>query len=153
MVIRSFSGEYRWLSNFWPAPVTYQRVLYPTVEHAYQAAKVEDELMRMRIRRCKTPGEAKHLGKTLTLRDDWEEVKVSVMTTLVARKFMRHEDLKRKLVSTGDAVLIEGNNWGDTFWGMCPEPSTGKLIGSNRLGVILTTVREVIILAQKRHLL
>ena len=40
------------------------------------------------------------------------------------------------LLATGKATLVEGNSWGDTFWGVC----RGK--GKNMLGKILMRVRK-----------
>lgn len=37
--INSFSGSHAFLSNFESAPIFYDGLSYPTVEHAYQAAK------------------------------------------------------------------------------------------------------------------
>jgi len=37
--INTFRGKYRFLSNFYYAEVNYEGIRYPTVEHAYQAAK------------------------------------------------------------------------------------------------------------------
>ena len=41
-----------------------------------------------------------------------------------------------RLINTGDAILIEGNTWGDTYWGVCDG------VGENRLGKLLMEVRE-----------
>ena len=45
--------------------------------------------------------------------------------------------LQKKLIDTGDAELIEGNWWGDKFWGVCE----GE--GENHLGKLLMEVREM----------
>ena len=134
--ITEFQGEYRFLSNFWPAEVEYDGDIYPTVEHAYQAAKTLDRQGRLSIMNAATPGIAKRLGKTLPLRRNWEQMKYSVMLSLVGQKFCSHMDLGDKLLATNKRVLIEGNTWDDTYWGVY----RGK--GQNMLGKLLMQVRE-----------
>jgi ribA/ribD-fused uncharacterized protein len=134
--IAGFSGEYRWLSNFWPAQIQIDGVTYPSVEHAYQAQKSVDPVWRDRIRMAPTPGRAKRLGRLVPVVPNWERIKVSVMETLVRQKFSTHEDLKRKLIATWPSELREENNWNDRFWGTC------KGIGQNHLGQILMRIRD-----------
>ncbi|HDZ27840.1 MAG TPA: NADAR family protein [Candidatus Aminicenantes bacterium] len=138
MAITSFQGEYRWLSNFWPVKVELEGIIYPTVEHAYQASKTWDALEREGIRRCSTPGKAKRLGRSVSLSPDWMEVKLVVMKALVLYKFGNDRSLKAKLLATGETDLIEGNPWGDTFWGVCDG------VGENHLGRILMEVRNLL---------
>ncbi len=133
--IASFSGEYRYLSNFWPAEVTFEGHRYPSVEHAYQAAKTLDAEARARIAALPTPSEAKRAGRALTYRADWDRVKLDVMERCVRDKFINHAVLGAKLLATGEAELVEGNDWGDEFWGVCE----GR--GANHLGKILMKVR------------
>ena len=83
MDILSFHGEHRWLSNFWPAKVSLDGVVYPSVEHAYQAAKTEP-VNRSVFLRC-TAAEAKRLGREVPMRADWGGAKVAVMHSLVAQ--------------------------------------------------------------------
>ena len=135
MTIDSFTGEYRFLSNFWLCDIWYEGKLYKSVEHAYQAAKCTNENDKDDIRKVPKPSMAKNLGKHIDLRPDWESIKLNVMMELVTNKFITHEALKQKLLLTGDAELIEGNYWDDTFWGIC----NGK--GENWLGEILMSVR------------
>lgn len=144
--VAKFADEYRFLSNFWPSEVTLDGVSYPTVEHAYQAAKSLDPAVRMTIRAESTAGGAKRAGQDpdLTVRDDWEDVKVRVMAGLVAEKFFRYPELADLLRATHDITLIEGNNWHDTFWGCCTCDEHGGA-GGNRLGIILMTVRAALI--------
>lgn len=136
--ISSFKKEYKFLSNFYAVPIEYDCVIYRTVEHAFQAAKTLNYNERVVIRQCATPAEAKYFGKYITLRDDWEEVKISIMTELVRQKF-GNEYLKKKLIETGDSILIEGNTHHDTFWGVCDG------VGENNLGKIIMKVRNEII--------
>jgi len=134
--IDAFQGEYRFLSNFWPAEVEFEGRKYPSVEHAYQAAKSLDPADRERIAALKTPAEAKAAGRALKVRPDWDTAKFDVMERCVLYKFSNHPELKQKLLDTGDAELIEGNTWGDRIWGVYQ----GE--GENRLGKILMKVRE-----------
>jgi ribA/ribD-fused uncharacterized protein len=134
--VAEFQGEYRFLSNFWPATIDFEGITYPSVEHAYQAAKTLDPNQRRRIAALSTPADAKREGRALALRDDWEQAKFDVMERCVREKFTRHADLKARLLATGDATLEEGNTWGDRVWGVYQ----GQ--GDNRLGKILMTVRQ-----------
>lgn len=137
--IDSFSGEHRFLSNFYklPQPIEWEGLLYPTTEHAYQAAKTLDVAQRMKIRDAKTPGQSKRLGRSVTLRTGWDAMRVFVMDSLLWLKFS-HPILRRWLLETGDAELVEGNTWGDTFWGVC------KGHGQNHLGKGLMRIRDAI---------
>lgn len=134
-MISEFKGEYRFLSNFWPAVVELDGVEYPTVEHAYQAAKCKHRSDRDWINRAPTPGEAKRRARQVDIRRDWDEIKLRVMESLVRQKFAK-DPLKQRLLDTGEQELVEGNTWGDTFWGVS---YGGK--GSNWLGRILMDVR------------
>ncbi len=133
--IEEFQGKNRFLSNFYPAKVEFDGVVYPTVEHAYQAAKTLDPALRKKIRDVVRPGAAKHLGRGVPLRPDWETVKCRVMFLLLRWKF-HHQPLRGWLLATGDGELVEGNRWGDTYWGVC----RGE--GENRLGKLLMQVRK-----------
>jgi len=134
--IDSFSEAFRFLSNFYPAPLLYEGIEYATSEHAFQAAKTLDQDQRLNIAMLETPGESKRYGKTVKLRPDWDDIKVRVMCEIIDAKFTQNPNLKEKLLATEDAILIEGNTWGDTFWGVC----NGK--GENNLGKILMGFRE-----------
>ena len=135
--IASFTGAYRFLSNFYPSVVKIDGVpvTCPTVEHAYQASKTSDSQERMRIIFAATPSAAKRAGRKVRLRDDWELVRVHVMRDLLTQKFA-HDSLAALLLSTGNAELVEGNTWGDTFWGVCGGTGLnvlGKLLMEHRL--------------------
>lgn len=135
--ITEFRGEFCWLSSFWPAKVEMDGIVYPTVEHAYQAAKTTDLDEREKVRNCKTPGQAKRV--TVSMREDWEDLKLVVMRRLVKQKFQKHPDLRQKLIDTGNMQIQEGNWWGDTFWGV--DRDTGE--GENHLGRILMDIRHL----------
>jgi len=126
------------LSNFYPAEVELDGGIYRTVEHAYQAAKTLDLVERRQIQKARTPGVAKKMGRGISIRTNWEDIKVSIMYQLVKQKFTNHPLLMEKLLDTEDAELIEGNDWGDLFWGVCNR----RGYGFNHLGRILMKVRE-----------
>lgn len=135
-MIDSFSGKYRFLSNFWPCDIEYEGIKYPSTEHAFQAAKTLDVRTRQLMSKLPTPGKAKRYGKHIELRNDWEQVKIGVMREILQQKFSRHEDLEKLLLETGDQELVEGNTWGDKFWGVCD----GE--GQNHLGKLLMEIRK-----------
>jgi len=140
-MINSFQGQYRFLSNFYWADTEYDGVVYPTSEHAYQAAKTLDASERKMIFNAHTPGQAKRAGRKVTLRSDWEEVKVGVMLKILRSKFS-DPSLARRLVETESQSLVEGNHWHDNFWGVCSCPKCHG--GKNMLGKLLTLVRKEI---------
>jgi len=135
MTIKKFRDENFFLSNFYPIGIKMEGITYPTLEHAYQASKTLDKDERLMILFANTPGKAKRLGKEVKIRKDWETTKVDVMKKLLKQKFSNPE-LKKILMETGDEKIIEGNEWGDTFWGVC----NGK--GFNILGKLLMEIRD-----------
>lgn len=134
--IDSFRGEYHFLSNFYETPVCVYGIKYPNAEAAFQAQKcvLPEEAEAFKTM---SPQMAKRYGRTVQLKPNWEQIKDSIMLTVVRAKF-KNPVLKDLLLNTGAAELIEGNRWGDTYWGVC----NGK--GKNRLGEILMTVRTEI---------
>ena len=135
--ITSFSGNFAFLSNFWPVSVTGPGdIIFPSVEHAYVAYKTLDRNLWLDIAAIETPGKVKRFGRKLEIRKDWDQIKVTVMNNLCDQKFSNPE-LKLMLAETSPYEIIEGNNWGDTFWGQCP---LGE--GKNILGKILMDIRD-----------
>lgn len=134
-VIDDFRGDYRWLSNFHACPVMYDGVLYPSSEHAYQAAKTLDARSREVIRNAPRPRDARNLGQTVVLRPGWDEMRVEVMRVILLDKFTRSPALGAQLLCTGDTRLVEGNTWGDRFFGVCGGT------GENWLGRLLMETR------------
>jgi ribA/ribD-fused uncharacterized protein len=128
--IRSFDGDNRFLSNFWPTADGRSN------EHWYQASKCTDPAARERILALPTPGAAKRAGQEAEVLPYWDDIKVQVMADGLARKFAEPE-LGTRLLMAGDVQLIEGNDWGDVFWGV--DKGTGE--GRNVLGILLMGVR------------
>jgi len=116
--ITSFKNEYAFLSNFYVKTFSFCDIMWPSVEHAFQAAKTADFLMQEHIQTANTPKEAKRRGRNIKLRDDWEQVKNQIMANILHAKF-RDPDLRNRLIRTNPKELIEGNYWHDNYWGIC----------------------------------
>lgn len=134
-VINSFRGKYAFLSNFHEAPVIYKGIRYLNNEAAFQAQKCITEDEKSEFTQL-SASKSKRLGRCVKLRPDWEEVKEQCMYEIVLAKFTQNDDLRVKLLETGDSYLEEGNNHGDRIWG------TVNGEGKNLLGKILMKVRE-----------
>lgn len=140
--ITSFSGPYAYMSNFYACEIVMWRGdRVATLEHAFQAEKMTNDFDRNAVMNAPTPGQAKRVARKLSRRGDWEEIKYGVMLYYVRQKFTCHESLKGLLISTGDAQLVEGNDWGDTYWGAVRN-AQGGWNGTNWLGQILMKVRS-----------
>ncbi len=135
--INKFRSVFFFLSNFYMAPVTYNGQQFTNSEAAFQAQKCKYEKDKEQFLQL-DPSAAKKLGYKVVIRDDWEEVKVSIMKDIVTAKFTQNPVLKDKLLATEDAYLEEGNDWGDKTWG------TVNGVGKNYLGKILMEVREIL---------
>jgi ribA/ribD-fused uncharacterized protein len=144
-VIDKFEGDYEFLSNFYRQnlPICFEGENYPTVEHAFQAAKTLDKGERTKIRHVTTPGRAKQLGRAVKLRKNWNSIRVVIMLELLRNKFAP-EKMANKLRETKNTKLIEGNYWHDNFWGICVCSTCWaiKHKKQNILGKLLMQVRS-----------
>ena len=139
--IDRFDGEYAFLSNFYLCPVVYDGMMYSNSEAAFQAAKcasLEDRVPFTRM----TPREAKKAGRMVELKPTWYAYRTEAMLEILRDKFRRTPALRRWLVATGDAELIEGNHWHDNYWGNCSCPRCTDATGCNMLGKLLMQVRK-----------
>ena len=134
-MINEFRGKYYFLSNFYPCKVEWQGIVYENNESAFQSAKCVNLEQRKNFIGL-DPSTAKRKGRRVKLRNDWEEIKDKVMYEIVLNKFLQNEDIRDKLLKTGEEKLEEGNTWNDYYWGVC----NGR--GKNKLGKILMQVRE-----------
>lgn len=139
-MIDFFDGEFAFLSNFYNASCIFEEKFYPTVEHAFQAAKSLDHAERDWIAAAGSPGLAKRLGRRVNLRSDWEKIKFDVMEECLRSKFT-DPVLKQKLLATGDEELVEGNYWHDNTYGNCSCEKCKDIVGRNMLGNILMKLR------------
>jgi len=149
-IIEEFSGDYRFLSNFWPCEIKYKGFVFPSTEHAYQAVKWlyvsnndhPEELIFDFLEKATTAGKAKRMGRMIPIDPKiWGGVKVQVMREVSHIKYIDALDLRELLKATNPMYIQEGNNWGDTFWGV--DLKTG--LGKNVLGRILMNERLFIV--------
>lgn len=144
-MIRRFKAQHAWLSNFYLCQVALDGLPFPSVEHAYQAAKVLSPEIRERIRAMPTAADAKRfgmrIGRSIAFRPAWtDEFKVQTMRYLLRQKFTC-SDLCQRLMSTGDEELVEMNYWHDRVWGCCSCAKCGGK-GQNWLGRLLMEMRQ-----------
>lgn len=137
-----------WFSNFKRSPIFMGECSYPTIEHAFQAAKSLDIRERIRISKLRSPGTAKKAGRKVELRPDWEEIKLGVMYVCLCAKFS-DEYWYKELKLTGEENIVEWNSWRDKIWGVpCHQVDDGlwvpykKLHGENLLGRLLMHCRN-----------
>lgn len=143
-MIDQFKGQYRFLSNFYFCFVEHRGLTFCSVENAYQAAKT-DNLARAALFDSLAPGQAKRRGRKLALPPDWGSRKLAIMEELLRRKFHPGSTLAQRLLRTGDVPLVEGNTWGDTFWGVCDG------VGENHLGRLLMRIRAELLENQEKR--
>lgn len=150
-MIDSFKGRWFFLSNFYPCEINYQGIVYPSVEHYYVAMKIKEgqiidgqfytlEDTRQLVSRVLTPGQVKRMGRGFKLRSDWDSIRLKVMEFGLREKF-KIKNLQELLLQTGDEMLIEGNYWHDTWWGVCTCNRCNNK-GENNLGNLLMKIRN-----------
>lgn len=146
-IIYEFRGDDFPLSSFYPVTITFAEETYPSLEHAYHALKTANLEQRKRFQDpTLRPGDAKKMGKKVTLRKDWNSVRVITMANLLEVKFgPTNLELRKYLASTSPKLLIEGNLWHDNFWGICFCPSCRSCSGTNKLGQMLMNLRETVL--------
>lgn len=133
-VVRSLQGTD--LSNFalLDKPLRMGGHDYATLEHYFQAAKTINPEERKFIRDAPTPAEAKRRGLHVSMRGDWDSLRLDVMEAGLRKKFAQ-PSFASALAATGDALILEGNTWGDQFWGV------SKGVGLNKLGRLMMQIR------------
>ena len=129
--------KYDFLDNFYECQVTYQGITYQNSEAAFQAQKTTDLQERLKFANL-PPQEAKSLGRLVSLRNDWEEIKDQIMYEVVKAKFQQNPELLQRLLDTKDAQIVEGNRHQDSYWGV----DLHTMQGCNKLGSICEKVRE-----------
>jgi len=138
-----YEQEFYVLSNFSAFNLRYKGFLFATSEHAYQWSKFRppnDGGIAFLIRIASSAHDAFKLAEEhyKFRRPDWNEIKDNIMLDILRHKAKQHEYVRRKLLETGDRVLIE-DSWRDDYWGWGSNKD-----GKNRLGKLWMQVREEI---------
>lgn len=129
------------LSNFYNCPVTYNGRTYANSESAFQAEKTLVDSEKDKFLNVE-PALAKKMGRKLTLRPDWDEVRYSIMLDIVRAKFKQNPDLAEALVALDcDSIVENTTGWHDNIWGKC-YCSKCQGNGKNFLGEILFKVKQ-----------
>lgn len=141
-VIDSFSGENKFLSNFYPVTINWNNFVFASVEHAYVASKSTSFLDWKKVSEFNSDeaGKAKRYGRKIKLRKDWDMVKISLMRKFLKEKFS-YPYLQEMLLKTENVTLIEGNYWHDNYWGNCFCDKCQKIVGQNQLGKLIMKIR------------
>lgn len=138
--IERFKDEHKWLSNFAACAIELGGVEYPSVEHAYMSAKSDKKEWKIFCATEPKAGKVKRASKGIVLVDNWFNIRVQVMTMCLIQKFSQ-EPYRSKLIETAGIELIEGNTWGDDFWGF----DINRKRGRNILGNTIMFIREELI--------
>lgn len=140
-------------SNFHPVPggLEHEGVTLPTSEHHMMLAKAlqnGNEEIAEKIRKARTPAEAKELGRAIQPfnKARWNETNVGIVTRILVSKF-RRPDLRDSLLSTGNCTIYEASAK-DKVWGIgisVRHAASGMAHkGENRLGKALMNARTVL---------
>lgn len=146
MIVTSFHGVFRWLSNFHPCEIydDVDDIKYPSVEAFYQAQKSDDIVIK-RAMVDLLPFQCKMAGRTVKPVSDWNTKRLEVMERGISIKFSNaNQELVKKLLDTGDMYLIEGNKWHDNFWGGCYCEGCYSRTKHNWLGEMLMKQRKIL---------
>jgi len=136
MVISQFKDEFHFLSNMYLVDIHYKGIDFNSVEQAYQYQKTTSDREGLKVLRCSDPKKVKGIAKGFKfIREDWNDVRLNIMYNLLWIKF-NNPQLREALLLTDGYELVEGNGWGDEFWGVCDG------VGENYLGKLLMKVRD-----------
>lgn len=149
-----FFTEKDWLSQWYPSPFEVHGIMFSTAEHFMMYRKAmtfEDKKTAEKILKAKTPKEAKALGRKVKdfTNEYWDPIKESVVIHGNILKFNYNEVLKKKLLATGNKILVEASPY-DKIWGIgigehhldATNPNHWR--GQNLLGKCLMDAREII---------
>lgn len=141
--IVKFSGEFRFLSNFFMHSVFYKGEEFKSNEHAYQYRKTDSPMWKEAIKDCASPSEARKQGRMAPIVDNWDEIKYGLLMDINVVKY-QDPILRKKLIETSPYYLIEGNTWHDNYFGVCSCYLCKHKKSFNNLGKILMRIRSEI---------
>jgi hypothetical protein len=139
-VIGFYPREFYPFDNFSSFKVEWNGYLFSSVEEAYQAASFmgSDEELVEKIKKSHSADEAQRIAYANRdkRREDWDDVKISIMEELLRLKIKQNPYVKKKLLQTEDYMIVEDSPK-DDFWGWGPNRN-----GQNNLGKLWMKLRE-----------
>lgn len=145
-IVGFYDREFYCFSNFASFAVMWKGKLWPTSEHAYQAAHFleTDQSLVNKIHRAMSADEARKMAKANADKfpENWDETKVGIMEDVCRNKLYQNPYVMHKLLQTGDREIVEDSPY-DSFWGWGPDRK-----GRNELGKIWMRLREEIIASE-----
>lgn len=130
------NGEYAAFSNFYPARFELDGMKWACSEQAFMYFKSDDPDYQKKVRKTPDPFEVKALGRTATLKPNWDGIKYNIMVRVLEAKFGQNPELKELLLSTGERPIHEDCR--DPWWGGGPNFPGGR----DLLGKALKEVRK-----------
>lgn len=134
-----YEQDFYVLSNFSAFRLDWRGIDFDTSEHAYHWEKFDgtEQGVQDMIRECRSAHDAFKIAESQRVfrRSNWDAIRIRVMREILRAKAAQHEYVRRKLLATGDRMLIE-NSWRDDFWGWGPNRA-----GKNVLGKLWMEVR------------
>lgn len=141
-IIGFYEREFYVLSNFSSFVVSWKGRRWQTSEHAYQAAHFIDTAPDLyeKIFKANSAHEAYKIAKSNANKapKNWNDIKIALMEEIVRLKLEQNPYIKKKLLQTGDLLLVEDSPK-DSFWGWGEDRK-----GRNELGKIWMKLRDEI---------
>lgn len=151
--VAGFFGDYRPFSNFHRCKFVFKGEEFTSSEQAFMWLKTDDPKWKEKILKAETPGEAKALGKKCPLIEGWDGKRINAMERILIEKFHQNKDLWDLLENTGEAALVELNDWCDNFWGYCVCDKCKNKQKYNHLGKTLIYVRRLLVYRRQEKLM
>lgn len=141
-------------SQWYPAKFEVNGIEYDNAEQymMYQKASLfKDEAAMHNILNCKSPAEAKSLGRQVRGYDEevWNRARVGVVIRGNISKFEWNPDMRDTLISTGSRIIVEASPY-DKIWGVGLDANDSRILspsnwkGQNLLGYALVIVRSIL---------
>lgn len=128
-VIGFYPREFYPFDNFSSFKVEWNGYLFASVEEAYQAASFmgSDEELVEKIKKSHSADEAQRIAYANRdkRREDWDDVKISIMEELLRLKIEQNPYVKKKLLQTEDHMIVEDSSKDDF--------GVGDLIGTVKI--------------------
>jgi len=129
-------------------------LMYNCAEQAMMAHKAllfKDEETFRKIMATTNPAEHKSLGRQVKNFNQkiWDTMSSLIVADINLLKFSQNEKHRQALLDTGDTIIVEASPY-DSIWGIslrADDPRAKDMSqwkGQNRLGFILTHIREII---------